>query len=645
MISLGSSTWGTAPVIGVSFAYEKQRNGADMKYRAKVTINAVSGLSYYGYPIYLKLTIAGELRATVTLKNANPSQWTSAIVYTSDWYTVSNKTSGTTAVSFNIYSGMGSNRNSTYSYMMETDPAASEITASGVTLGNPMAISIKRYNTAFTDTITYTCGSVKGTIATKTANTSVSWTPPKSLAAQSGGKSVSIELVCSTYNGNTLLGTNRTIVNCTVPSGLDPTCMLAVGDQLGYTEMYGAMVQGKSRFSVAVTGTPNANSLAPIRAYEVNINGVVYSSDLFVTDVVTWSGTKTITATVTDAFGNTANDSLNVTVLPYAAPVISLYCQRCDENGTVNDQGEYIKATYSATVAELNGYNTTKCLLKYKKSSEAKYSTITVSKNGTTVFEADTGSSYDVLYEVTDDFSTVNRSQEVSTAQTILHIRADGTGVAFGKVSEKANADEFDRPVYFHKGLLDSFGKDVRNGLAYYLGGGAVDANTTTEELILSTVNTPTTGFWFVRTHFYAGKTATSRRAQYAIPYAGKLGMFYRYYDTAWSGWISVDAPITSVIGDGYGHMIFADGRKVCWGKVAITPTAANVVTSVAINFPVTFTKAPNITAMPQTNVPHVITHGVGAGTTAADALTKMFIYMTRTNLNATTFCWRAEGY
>ena len=96
-----------------------------MQYRVQVTVNPVSGASSFGYPIYLGLYINGVGRTSVTLKAASPSRWTSAIVWTSDWYTVADKTSGTTPASFNLYSGSGSSRNSTPRVRGKDEAAAS----------------------------------------------------------------------------------------------------------------------------------------------------------------------------------------------------------------------------------------------------------------------------------------------------------------------------------------------------------------------------------------------------------------------------------------------------------------------------------------------------------------------------------------
>ena len=158
-VNLSSKSWGSSPDITITPAYEMQRSGANMQYRIRVTAGTVTGQSYFGYPIYLKVYLQSSLKDTHTLKSASPSQWSSNLVYTSDWITISNKTSGTTSLSLNIYSGSGSSRNSTYSYSLPIEPAASVLgSISSFTFGSAINIPITKYNSGFYDVLTISVG-------------------------------------------------------------------------------------------------------------------------------------------------------------------------------------------------------------------------------------------------------------------------------------------------------------------------------------------------------------------------------------------------------------------------------------------------------------------------------------------------------
>ena len=87
-VNLTAKSWGSSPDISIQPAYEMQRSGANMQYRIRVTVGTVTGQSYFGFPIYLKVYLQSSLKDTHTLKSASPSQWSSNIVYTSDWFTI-----------------------------------------------------------------------------------------------------------------------------------------------------------------------------------------------------------------------------------------------------------------------------------------------------------------------------------------------------------------------------------------------------------------------------------------------------------------------------------------------------------------------------------------------------------------------------
>ena len=150
--------WGSAPVITVSFEYEHRRSGSDMQYRVRVTINPLnSGSSHFGYPIYLRISLAGGVVDSQTMKNPSPSTWSSAITHTTSWFTVSNKTSGTTALAIRLYSGSGSSRDQTYTYSLVVDPARSDVAAVDGYTGAPLTISITRYTRTRTPSTSAGC--------------------------------------------------------------------------------------------------------------------------------------------------------------------------------------------------------------------------------------------------------------------------------------------------------------------------------------------------------------------------------------------------------------------------------------------------------------------------------------------------------
>lgn len=449
MTSLGSANWGTEPVIGLSFAYEKQRDGANMKYRCKITVDPCNGYNYYGYPIYLELTIAGVSRVTKTLKDASPYTWDSAITYTSSWYTVANKTSGTTSVKFRVYSGMGSSRNTTYSYSMPIDPAGSVLSASNGTLGTAQTLSATRYTSSFTHTLTYTCGTASGTIAEKSTATSFSWTPPLSLASQNTtGTSVSVKLTLNTYSGSTFVGPSSTkTITCSIPSSVKPSVSFTLTDVNGIDDIYGSPVQGLSAIKIELSETLAYGSAIASRS--ISVDGNTYTTAPVTTPVLKTAGDSPVTATIKDKRGRSGSVSYTMKVQAYNAPSItSLTVHRCDADGTENDQGDYIQVKFSAAVTSLSSKNTAAYSLKYKKNSASAWTTKTFTElnnvyavtDKTFIFEADESSAYDVEVSATDRHSTTTRQTSASTAFSLMDFHPSGTGLRFGGVASKENA-------------------------------------------------------------------------------------------------------------------------------------------------------------------------------------------------------------
>ena len=443
MISLGSVTWGSSPKIPVAFEYEKRRSGADMQYRVKVTVSAITGSHYFGYPIYMGLTLGGTDRGSVTMKNASPSQWSSAITYTSGWYTVANKTTGTVAVSFRMYSGSGSTRTGTYSYSMSVDPAASKVSAPDGTLSTSLPLTVTRYNSGFTDTITYKCGTVSGTVVSNSTATTVAWDNTNgnisALAAQNTtGLSVNVTFTIATYSGSTLIGTNTTTVRMAAPVDAVPGVSLKVEDAAGYLPAYGAYVQGWSKLKI--TATPALAYSSPITAYVITADGKTYNTTPVTTGVVQGKDKLAVTAKVTDARGQSSVvASTEITVLPYSKPSVSVTAYRCNSSGEADLEGAFMRIGFSATIAGLNGCNSASYTITYTGASSA------ITGKGTSYLSealaCDVSRTVSVEVTVTDNLDKATKSAVIPIAFTLMDFYNTGMGVALGKVATRNGFD------------------------------------------------------------------------------------------------------------------------------------------------------------------------------------------------------------
>lgn len=98
-------------------------------------------------------------------------------------------------------------------------------------------------------------------------------------------------------------------------------------------------------------------------------------------------------------------------------------------------------------------------------------------------------------------------------------------------------------------------------------------------------------------------------------------------------------------IEDGAGYVWFTSGLLIQWGKAIVTPSAANTVASLSVNYPISYDTVPDMKIVPQVQYPDLITSSVGMGTTIEAGRTAFLIYMTRTNTASTTFQWQSVGY
>lgn len=394
-------------------------------------------------------------------------------------YTIKHNADGTKSFTASAEAGIYTTAvNCTGSGTFTLDPIARASQPSCVTypqhtqnvgnFGATIDIFMNRASSSFAHTVRYAFGSRSGTIATGVTN-DVQWTIPLSFmdllpATMTGSGTIYVD----TYNGSTLIGTKYCGFTATVPSSVIPKCSIQVLDATTIKDTYGNLVKGLSKLYVKTTGTPSYSS--PIKSYNVSANGVRYTAAEITTGVLAKAGTTTVTATVTDQRGRTSESaSASFTVLDYAPPTVSkLTATRCNQDGTANRRGAYVKVVFSASVTNLNSKNTAQYKVKYKKTTDSTYTTVTVSainntysvSNRSYIFAASAGSSYDVTVEAVDRHNTSAKSVKAPTASAIFSWRgfrhSSGTqdGAGIGKVPEKPNTLQVGWPAEFEDSLI-----------------------------------------------------------------------------------------------------------------------------------------------------------------------------------------------
>lgn len=314
-------------------------------------------------------------------------------------------------------------------------------------LGGENTFHITRYDSNVLHTIKYRTGELVNdgiAICELSSATTVSFTLPVSLAsANTTGTSVRVIFDIDCYLDGEKFHSTSVAHIFSIPEDVKPSCDVSVTDANGLLAKYGAYVQNKSK--LRIVATPTLAYESPIAEYKIAADGMVYNLSDVVTEKITSEGEIPISATVTDARGRSASTSASVSAIAYTPPaVVSFTSERVNSDGSDNEQGDHIKVTFSAVVTSLNNKNSAVYKLEYKKSADSFYTEISVSdQNGkyspadiSRIFEADTGSSYNVRLTITDDFHTTVYENKAQSGFTIFHVPASGRGFSFGKVSE-----------------------------------------------------------------------------------------------------------------------------------------------------------------------------------------------------------------
>lgn len=334
-----------------------------------------------------------------------------------------------------------SSASSAPSMTLTTIPRATQpsMSAGSVTMGNAITINTPRASSAFTHSLWYQVNGGNWHDIASGVGTSYSWTVPIGLASSvPNGTSISVTVICRTYNGSTNLGDKYTSFTAYVPSSVVPSMGNPTASRVdnGVPSGWGVYVKGYSKVTIAMTSVSGSYG-STIKSYSITGPNLSSTSSSATSGVLGSAGTNTYTCTITDSRGRTATKTVSISVVDYSKPSISVSASRCNSDGTVSSSGTYLRVTASYSIASV--------------SSKNSVSSRSVSCNGASNSSFSSGSafvlgancaintSYTLTASVKDALNnTASASITIPTASRIMNVRADKSGIAFGKFAELA---------------------------------------------------------------------------------------------------------------------------------------------------------------------------------------------------------------
>lgn len=367
-----------------------------------------------------------------------------------------------------------------YPYWSIIKSTISSVTASvpadGTTQGT---VEINRPNSNFTHKVVISLGS-KSQEFTNVATNQTFTIPASWLDQIPSATSATATVSLTTYlNGSQVGSPDTKNFTVTVPASVVPTITLTgtnVSDNVTVSG-WGVLVQGFSKIQLQATTAAGSGS---------TVSSVVFSGDgisqpdATLSDILTNAGSRTWTATVTDARGRMATATLTRTVHEYyPASILAFAAYRSDSSGDgAPADGTYITASGNYSFASCGGNNSASVKkIEYAVHSSGSW---TVGQNNAasgTVYTFGTISilnAYDVRLTVSDALgSTVSYIVNIASVNGVS-FGLNGRCARFGGPITKPDRFECDWLTEFHDDIIAP--KHVQSG---YFASKAVAPDTT----------------------------------------------------------------------------------------------------------------------------------------------------------------------
>lgn len=319
---------------------------------------------------------------------------------------------------------------------LPTIPRTSSVTCADGNIGSATTININRASSSFTHTLTYEFQGLTGTIATKTSNTSIGWTIPTSFYSKiSNANSGKGTITCSTYSGDTLIGTSTCTFNAFVINS-NPSISATIEDTntsaIQATGDKNKLIRYISNAKVVVTAT--ARNSATISSVKV-VNGSQTKTKT--TSTINSVDSGTFNLSCIDSRGLSASAIVTKILVAYIKPVIIgvILNRPSTTSNTINAsvQGLCFNGSFGAKT------NSFELKWRYKKSTDTSwgnYTTVTATRTGNNfTFSGELGKNFSYTeafnfeFVLSDYFMSNTYSATVTRGLPIIDIGKDDINV------------------------------------------------------------------------------------------------------------------------------------------------------------------------------------------------------------------------
>ena len=303
---------------------------------------------------YVNCTLTGQNNTySIPKTNFNISKNTTKVIYSGKIGPFTHNSDGSlNPIQINASTYITSNYSPSGSATcnMSTIARKSSVSASNANIGSISTITINKQSSSFTHTLQYSFGSLSGTIATKTTASSVNFTVPTSFYAQiPNSKSGTCTITCTTYSGNTNLGsTTATFTASCSESACKPTVSATIVDVNSKTTALTGDSSKIVRYKSNVRVTPSATAKNSASISKKTVDGTTVTSYLGINNV----SKNSFTISATDSRGFSNSTTKTATMINYVQLTCNANFKRANQTSSVVNlsySGNYFNGSFGST--------------------------------------------------------------------------------------------------------------------------------------------------------------------------------------------------------------------------------------------------------------------------------------------------------